>query len=79
MGVQNTLTTAGATMGSTTNMPNLGSASDLLQLKGNAIMKARVYIWIEGQDPDCIDTASTGKSIDVKLGFTKPAANAATE
>ena len=52
-------------------MTNLGS--DNLMLKQNAVMKARVYIWLEGQDPDNVDTASTGKSIDIVLGFTKPA------
>ena len=52
-----------------------GSAGDKLMLAQNSIMKARVYIWLEGQDPDCIDTASTGKSIDIVLGFTKPAPN----
>lgn len=78
MSIQNTLTTSGGTMGNITNMPNLGSETDLLKLDGNSIKKARIYIWIEGQDPDCIDTASTGKSIDVKLGFTKPGADAAT-
>ena len=36
------------------------------------ITKVRVYMWIEGQDVDCIDTASTGKQIDITLKFTKP-------
>ena len=54
-----------------TEMSNLGG-SDKLTLAPNSVMKARVYIWLEGQDPDCIDTASTGKSIDIVLGFTKP-------
>ena len=62
-----------ATIGSATDMTNLGASDDKLTLQQNSIMKARVYIWLEGQDPDCIDTASTGKSIDMVLGFTKPA------
>lgn len=61
-----------ATVTSATDMSNLGG-SDKLTLEQNSVMKARVYIWLEGQDPDCIDTASTGKSIDIVLGFTKPA------
>lgn len=72
MAQQKTLRTA-ASVTAAVNMPNLGSDSDNLLLKQNSVMKARVYIWLEGQDPDCIDTASTGKSIDVVLGFTKPA------
>lgn len=63
-----------ATVTSATDMPNLGG-SDKLTLAQNSVMKARVYIWLDGQDPDCIDTASTGKSIDIVLGFTKPAVN----
>lgn len=68
---QKTLATAD-TIGTATDMTNLGGA-DKLTLKQNSVMKARVYIWLEGQDPDCIDTASTGKSIDMVLAFTKPA------
>ena len=67
---QKTVKTDG-TVGAATNLTNLGGAN--LMLQQNSIMKARVYIWLEGQDPDCIDTASTGKSIDIVLGFTKPA------
>lgn len=67
---QVTLQTAD-TVTTATDMTNLGG--DSLMLVQNAVMKARVYIWLDGQDPDCIDTASTGKSIDVVLGFTKPA------
>ena len=67
---QKTVKTDG-TVGAATNLTNLGGAN--LMLQQNSIMKARVYIWLEGQDPDCIDTASTGKSIDLVLGFTKPA------
>ncbi len=73
---QTTLTTD-ATVGTAVNMTNLG-AGDIM-LKPNAIMKARIYIWLEGQDPDCIDTASTGKSIDLVLGFTKPAVDKGDE
>lgn len=51
--------------------------SAVVTLKGNAITKTRVYIWLEGQDPDCIDTASTGQSLDFVLSFTKPTVQAA--
>ena len=44
-----------------------------LELKGNQISKVRVYIWLEGQDPDCIDTASTGKYLDFVINLSKPA------
>lgn len=70
LGEQKTLQTD-ASLTTAVNMTNLG-AEDNLILAQNAVMKARVYIWLEGQDPDCIDTASTGKSIDLVIGFTKP-------
>lgn len=69
LGAQTTLQTD-AELGAATNLTNLGG--DALTLSPNAIMKARIYIWLEGQDPDCIDTASTGKSLDFTIGFTKP-------
>lgn len=34
------------------------------------ISKIKVYIWIEGQDIDCEDTASLGSGISAVLGFT---------
>ena len=52
----------------------VGSQDDhKITLPGNAISKARVYIWLEGQDPDCQDTASTGKSFDLQINLSKPA------
>ena len=71
LGEQTTIKTD-ATVGTATNMTAVDSSTQL-KLKQNSVMKARIYIWLEGQDPDCIDTASTGKSIDIVLGFTKPA------
>ena len=44
-----------------------------LTLAGNKISKTRIYIWLEGQDPDCNDTASTGHSLTFTLNYTKPA------
>jgi len=54
---QNIIYTDGTTMG----------------LKANTMSKVRVYIWLEGQDPDCIDLASTGGKLDIDLKFTKAA------
>ena len=49
------------------------SAPNYLQLMPNTISKVRVYIWLEGQDPDCVDFASTGGRLDVILKFIKDA------
>lgn len=35
--------------------------------------KIRVYVWIEGQDPDCINAASLGGGLTIDIGFSKPA------
>lgn len=61
--------------GTVTNMLAVDGTTQL-ELKPNTIMKARMYIWLEGQDPDCQDTASTGKAFDIQFNLTKPAATA---
>ena len=33
----------------------------------NKISRVRVYVWLEGQDPDCIDMASTGDRLNVTI------------
>ncbi len=69
-----TLATAG-TVASTVDLVDVSSTDAnpvQLTIPGNKISKARVYIWLEGQDPDCNDTASTGRSIDISMSFTKP-------
>jgi hypothetical protein len=61
------------TDGTVTAVTDLTTVEDgTMTLPGNSISKARVYIWLEGQDPDCIDTASTGQQLDFTLSFTKP-------
>ena len=40
-------------------------------LEPNKISKVRVYIWLEGQDPDCVDLASTGDKLNVTIKLTK--------
>ena len=57
----------------TTTIANL-TATDgttTLGLKPNTITKVRVYIWLEGQDPDCVDLASTGDKLNIDLKLTK--------
>lgn len=34
--------------------------------------KIRIYVWIEGQDPDCINAASLGGGLTLDIGFSKP-------
>lgn len=37
----------------------------------NQYQKMRIYVWIEGQDPDCINHASLGGGLTLNLGFSK--------
>ena len=54
------------------NMTAVNEAGTQFSLPGNTISRMRVYIWLEGQDPDCIDTASTGKYLDFLINIAKP-------
>ena len=50
-----------------------------LGLEANKISKVRVYVWLEGQDPDCVDMASTAGRLDIKLKFMKDATTGITK
>ena len=41
------------------------------ELTPNSITRLRVYVWLEGQDVDCINVASQGGGIEMDLGLTK--------
>lgn len=41
------------------------------QMLKNTIVKLRMYIWLEGQDPDCINYASHGSGVHIDLGLVK--------
>lgn len=66
-----TMKTAGKITNNAMAMTDVTGAA--VTLKGNQITKARVYIWLEGQDPDCVDVASQGQNLNVVLNMTKPA------
>mgnify|MGYP001192923210 FL=1 len=41
-------------------------------IKANQYQKIRIYFWMEGQDPDCINAASLGGGLTLDIGFSKP-------
>lgn len=41
------------------------------EIAANQYQKIRVYFWMEGQDPDCIDTASLVNGLTLNIGFSK--------
>ena len=47
-----------------------GSPTEFQILK-NVIVKIRMYVWLEGQDPDCVNYASHGSGIELDLGLCK--------
>lgn len=59
-GVQNLISTS--SNGTTTNS---------FTIAPNSIIRLRVYVWLEGQDVDCINYASHGGGITLNLGLVK--------
>lgn len=51
---------------------NTVTGATALTLPRNAVSRAKIYIWLEGQDPDCNDYASAGGGLDFVIKFTKP-------
>lgn len=43
-----------------------------MSLTPNTITKIRCYIWLEGQDPDCVNLSSLGEELIVTLRLEKP-------
>ena len=41
------------------------------KITSNTVSRLRVYVWLEGQDVDCINIASEGGGIELDLGLTK--------
>lgn len=88
---QNTLKTANtgfktSDIGSTQGAdPNEEGAHNLLSVKDGTsnftipkgkYVRMRMYVWIEGQDVDCINYASLGGKTTLDIGLTKPATTA---
>lgn len=48
-------------------------------IKPNAISRIRIYLWLEGQDVDCINYASHGGGIKVNIGIVKGSEKGSTE
>lgn len=78
---QNTLQTSATTKRSTdtgyvldSGVQQLVSASDgttAFTIAPNKISRLKVYVWLEGQDIDCINYASYGGGIKVDIGLVK--------
>ena len=82
---QNTLKTTKKTDSDYTikeGVQNLVSTSDGTSTFGitpNKICRLRIYLWLEGQDVDCINYASHGGGIKVNIGLVKGSTVGSTE
>ena len=71
--VKTTFTPGGSVSGKDVDLLDVNQTSDTsLTLPRNAVSKAKIFIWLEGQDPDCNDYASAGGGLQYVLKFTKP-------
>lgn len=48
------------------------------KIDANEYHRIRIYTWIEGQDPDCINVASFGGGLTLDLGFSKKGSDEAS-
>lgn len=67
-----TQTTAADTSDASIELMSVTDGAAPIELLANQYQKARVYVWIEGQDPDCINYASLGGGLTLNLGLSKP-------
>lgn len=52
------------------------TANTNFAIPANATVRVRIYVWLEGQDVDCIANASHGKGVNLVIGLEKqPTAN----
>ena len=78
---QYTLQTPNTGVGSvnTNNPVQLVSAKDgttQIEIAPGRYVHMRMYVWLEGQDVDCINYASLGGDLELDIGLSKPATEA---
>ena len=74
---QNTLQTANTGLGA--DPVQLISADDgttQIEIAPGRYVHMRMYIWLEGQDVDCINYASLGGGVTIDIGLSKPGSDA---
>ena len=61
------------------NLVSTTDGSTTFGIAPNAICRIRIYLWLEGQDVDCINYASHGGGIKVNIGLVKGSAEGSHE
>ena len=73
--LQNTTQTDETDRQASIDLKSTKDGSTPIQIKANQYQKMRVYVWIEGQDPDCVNYASMGGGLTLDIGLSKPENN----
>ena len=78
-GLQKQVTLQTPTKGTTeaTKLINATAGSGDFTIPANTYVKMRIYVWLEGQDVDCLNQASLGGGVTLNIGFSKPGTQAA--
>ena len=61
------------------NLVSTKDGTTKFSIAANAISRIRIYVWLEGQDVDCINYASYGGGITVNIGLVKGSLEGSTE
>ena len=61
------------------NLVSTSDGSSTFGIAANKICRLRIYLWLEGQDVDCINYASHGGGIKVNIGLVKGSVIGSTE
>ncbi len=70
---ETTMRPAAVNLKSTKKLEANAEATDTtFTIKASQYQKIRIYFWMEGQDPDCINAASLGGGLTLDIGFSKP-------
>lgn len=56
---------------SLSNYATTNDGSEYFALPANKVVRARIFVWLEGQDIDCISYASHGGGVQLDVGFEK--------
>ena len=70
--LQNTTQTDETDRDAPIDLKSTKDGSTPIQIIANQYQKMRVYVWIEGQDPDCVNYASMGGGLTLDIGLSKP-------
>ena len=69
---QNTLQTSNAGLTNAVQLVSAENGTTGITIPASRYVHMRMYIWLEGQDVDCINYASLGGNVTLDIGLSKP-------